>query len=43
MRTNLMKYSDVKLYLPLFEVPVEKSAWKPFPANTDALKHTVAA
>ncbi len=38
-----MKYFNVKLYLPLLEVPVENSAWKSFPADPDALQHAVAA
>lgn len=38
-----MKYLNVKLYLPLLEVPIENSAWKSFPANSDALKHTITA
>lgn len=38
-----MKYLNLKLYLPLFEIPVEDSARKAFPTDPDALQHAVAA
>lgn len=43
VRPNIMKYLNLKLYLPLLEIPVEDSARKAFPTDPDALQHAVAA
>lgn len=43
MRLNILKYLNVKLCLPLFEIAVNDSARKPFPADPDALQHAVTA
>lgn len=43
MRPNIIKYLNVKLWLPLLEVAVEDSAWKSLPTDPDALQHAVAA